>query len=189
MTKLSDMDDGALIRASIADSAAFRELFVRHHDRVRTYVVSRLGPSFADDCVADTFLEAFRIRSRFEDARGNDALPWLLGIATNAIARQRAAEQRWIRQRVEQPFDLDAESLDRDGAISRIDAGRMARDLAAAIGEMPDHERDAFLLVVLGELSYEDVAVALDIPIGTVRSRVSRGRARVGQAMAVRSAT
>src|SRR5436190_20612061 len=97
MVRSSQPRDVDVIRHSLGDPAEFRELFERHHDRVRAYVVTRIGPALADDCVADTFLEAFRIRSRFDGSKGSDALPWLMGMPTNVITRHRAAEQRWIR--------------------------------------------------------------------------------------------
>ncbi len=162
---------------------AFDALFARHHDRVRRYVVSRVGPDVADDVVADTFVEAFRSRVKFDAARGEDAAPWLLGIATNMLARHRSTERRWLERRARALVERPAESFE-DGIATRADARGLRAELLAAVAALPERERAPLLLHVLGGCSYEEVAHALDIPIGTVRSRISRGTARLRQELA-----
>lgn len=156
----------------------FDELFERHHDRVRRYVVSRVGPDVADDVVADTFVQALRARDRFDASLGNDAAPWLLGIATNMLARHRAAERRWLERCARQPVEVAVPTFE-ELADARADARSRRLRLVAALGELSERERVPLLLHVLGGCSYEDVARALDVPIGTVRSRISRGTARL----------
>jgi RNA polymerase sigma-70 factor (ECF subfamily) len=156
----------------------FDVLFERHHDRVRRYVVSRVGPDAADDVVADTFVEAFRARRRFDATRGQDAAPWLLGIATNMLARHRSAERRWLERQARALAERPDEPFD-ERAVERADAGDRRADLVASLAALPERERTPLLLHVLGGCSYEDVAIALDVPIGTVRSRISRGTARL----------
>ena len=132
---------------------------------------SRLGPD-ADDAVGDTFMIAFRTRSRFDARSGRSALPWLLGIATNVIARRREAEQRWLRRPPAEPDSPDRS----DEADSRLDGDRLAPWLRCALDELSRGDRDALVLHVVGDLLVEDVARSLGIPPGTVKSRLHRAR-------------
>ena len=173
------LDDVSCIRASIERPEAFHGIFERHHDRVRRYVVSRVGPQAADDVVAEVFVAAFRGRHRFDAARGASAAPWLLGVATNVIARHRHAERRWVAQCAsEVPAALGEEQFDAE-AVQRVDAERSHRVLARSLRRLPNREREPLLLHVFGELSYEEIAAALDVPLGTVASRINRGRGRL----------
>jgi RNA polymerase sigma-70 factor (ECF subfamily) len=175
-------DDASVIARSRHDPEAFSALFARHAPTIQRYVTRRLGPDAADDVVAETFLLAFRQRDSYDPARA-DALPWLYGIATNLISRHRRDEIRLYRalartgsDPVTAPF-ATASFTDRvDAAVS---AGMASRRLATALARLPAANRDPLLLVAWGDLSYEEVAQALGIPKGTVRSRVSRGRARL----------
>jgi RNA polymerase sigma-70 factor (ECF subfamily) len=177
------VDDVACLRESLERPEAFRALFERHHDRVRRYVVSRVGPQAADDVVADAFVAAFRARHRFEAVEGASALPWLLGIATNVLARHRAAERRWLARGVAEALSADRSVSFEEGTVARLDASQTGPALARYLRQLPQRERDPLLLHVLGDCSYEEIAIALDVPIGTVRSRISRGRARLAEWM------
>lgn len=164
-------DDAACIAASADDPNAFGELYDRHAPAVFRYVRSRLGPD-ADDVVGDTFVIAFRTRARFDASRGRSALPWLLGIATNAIAKRRDAELRWLRR---PPLEPDAPDRS-DEADARIDGERLAPWLRDALDRLRSGDRDALLLHVVSDLSVEDVARSLGVPAGTVKSRLHRAR-------------
>jgi RNA polymerase sigma-70 factor (ECF subfamily) len=175
-------DDASVIARSRHDPEAFSALFTRHAATIQRYVTRRLGPDAADDVVAETFLLAFRQRDSYDPARA-DALPWLYGIATNLIGRHRRAEIRLYRalartgaDPVTAPFTTASFTDQVDAALS---AGMARRQLAAALAKLPAANRDPLLLLAWGDLSYEEVAQALRIPKGTVRSRVSRGRARL----------
>lgn len=174
-----DVDDATCITASLQRPEAFRRVFLRHHDRVRRYVVSRVGPQAAEDVVAESFVVAFQIRERFDRTGGSDALPWLLGVATNVLARHRAAERRWVAQCAagEQEHELPAPF--EDAAHDRTDAAMAINRLTQALRRLPAREREPLLLHVFGELSYEDIATTLGLPAGTVASRINRGRARL----------
>lgn len=180
------VDDARSISASRADPDRFRAVFERHHDVVHRYVASRVGSDAADDVVADTFLEAFRTRHRFDASRGTDARPWLLGIATRRIGRSRGGAARELRRIAELTRRGGAafESEDHGArTIGRLDASRLGAALRAALDALRLQEREPLLLHVLGELTYEEVALALGIPVGTVRSRISRARARLVAAL------
>jgi RNA polymerase sigma-70 factor (ECF subfamily) len=174
-------DDGALIARSVRDPEQFAAVFRRHAAEIQRYVVRRLGADAAEDVVADTFLTAFRLRSRYQPDRP-DARPWLYGIATNLIGRHRRAEVRQYRALARTGVDPVTEPFT-DGADARVSAGGESRRLAAALAALPAGQRDALLLQAWGDLTYEQAAVALGVPIGTVRSRLSRARGRLRQAL------
>lgn len=167
----SSKGDAACVADSFDRPEAFGALYDRHAPTVFRYVRSRLGPE-ADDAVGDTFVIAFRTRDRFDAARGNSALPWLLGIATNVIAKRRDAERRWLKQ---VPADLDTPDGS-DEADSRLEGERLAPWLRSALEQLRRGDRDALVLHIVGELAIDDVARSLGIPPGTVKSRLHRAR-------------
>ncbi len=171
LTESRSMDDAACIAASIGDPERFGALYDRHAPTVFRYVRSRLGPD-ADDAVGDTFAVAFKVRERFDASGGRSALPWLLGIATKVIAKRRDAERRWLRPA---PADLDQVD-DLDAADARVDDARLATWLVDAMRALRRRDRDALVLHVVGDLSIEEVARALAVPPGTVKSRLHRAR-------------
>jgi RNA polymerase sigma factor (sigma-70 family) len=164
--------DGEVIRRSVEEPAAFEEIFERHSGSVWRYVRGRVGQTFAEDIVADTFLIAFQRRDIF-DPSYDSARPWLLGIANNLI-RHRLRDERVRLAAIGKVSDPPA--VDESDDVSRLDAERMRPLLIDALLSLAPHDRETFLLVALGELTYAEAAVALDIPVGTVRSRMHRIR-------------
>jgi RNA polymerase sigma factor (sigma-70 family) len=180
-TDADDCDDAAVIRLSLHEPEHFTVLFRRHASQLQRYVVRRLGPDAADDVVAETFLLAFRQRNRYDQARG-DARCWLYGIATNLIGRHRRAEIRLYRALARTGADPVMEPFT-DRVDDRVSASTANRRLAAALARLPAELRDTLLLVAWGDLSYEQAATALGVPVGTVRSRLSRARSKLRQAL------
>jgi RNA polymerase sigma factor (sigma-70 family) len=174
-------DDAALIEWSWREPETFAELYDRHAAPIHRYVSRRLGDVMADDVVADTFLAAFRRRKGY-DLRRPDARPWLYGIAANLIGKHRRAEVRmwraFARTGADPAVDGHAERID-----NRVSAAAVQRDLAAALAGLSARDRDVLLLVAWADLSYEETATALDIPVGTVRSRLNRARRKVREAL------
>lgn len=181
MELVTGVGDGELVRGSLEAPERFAELFDRYARDVHGYVARRLGAQYADDVVAETFLVAFRRRERF-DASRDSARPWLYGIATNLVARHHRAEKRFLRALERTGVDPVAEAFD-EGVVARVDAGEQQRALAGALARLSRGERDVLLLVAWGGLSYEEVARTLGIAIGTVRSRMHRGRVKVRAAL------
>jgi len=161
---MGSLDDAAVIASSRARPEAFHALFDRHYERVRRYACSRIGAT-GDDVAAEVFVIAFAARQRYDLTRP-DAVPWLLGIATNLIRRQHRDERRRLRLLAalgsERPSEAGGERVD--------------PSVAAAIGRLQRRDRDVLLLFAIAELSYAEIAEALGIAEGTVRSRLHRAR-------------
>jgi RNA polymerase sigma-70 factor (ECF subfamily) len=167
-------DDAALIERSWRDPQAFAGLYDRHAAIIHRYVARRLGAGIADDVVAETFLAAFRRRGSYDLSRA-DARPWLYGIAANEIGKHRRAEVRLLRAFARAGVDGVTEGH-ANLVADRVTAAAAHRRLAAVLAALPAGERDVLLLIAWADLSYSEVAVALGIPVGTVRSRLSSAR-------------
>jgi RNA polymerase sigma factor (sigma-70 family) len=177
----ADPTDAEIIAWSAADPNRFAEIFDRHAREILRYVHARLGPDLAEDVVADTFLTAFRKRHQYDRTRPS-AGPWLYGIATREIARHRRGEVR--RQRALARSWAVGDGVAATGefaqqAADRVAAERLRPQLAATLAALAPAERDLLLLIAWAGLTYEQTAQALGLPVGTVRSRLSRLRAKI----------
>lgn len=166
--------DAEVIRRSRAEPGQFGLIFDRHFDTIHRYLARRVGPALADDLAAQTFTEAFATRARY-DLERPDAAPWLYGIATNLLRRHRRTEERQLRAYARTGVD-PAFATDLEAVIERLDARSNGPGLAAALAALHQRDRDVLLLFAWGDHSYEDIAYALGIPVGTVRSRLNRAR-------------
>lgn len=166
--------DGAALAASLIEPEKFAVLFDRHAASVHRYLARRVA-GLADDLLGETFLVAFRSRAGYEPARG-EVRQWLFGIATNLLRRHARDEQRRYRALARVVPDEGLEILATDLTIERLDAQALGADLAAALAALKPGDRDVLLLWAWAELSYAQIAHALDIPPGTVRSRLNRAR-------------
>jgi RNA polymerase sigma factor (sigma-70 family) len=168
-------------RGRAGDADAFGDIYGRHARAVRSYCLWQTADrQLAEDATATVFLEAWRGRDRLV-LRTESAVPLLMGIATNVVRGQWRARRRH-RDALERirGAELDASHDLETEAISRLDAIRQVKEAGAAIRALPRRERDVLALIAWGELSYEETAAALELPIGTVRSRLARARARLG---------
>jgi RNA polymerase sigma factor (sigma-70 family) len=172
--ELATPTDAELIRVSLAEPGAFAALFDRHAASVHRYVAKRVGRDDAEDLVGDTFATAFRLRIRFDLERA-DARPWLFGIATNLVHHHWRSEGRRIRREAS-ALPIASISDPADEASSRLFFQGHATPIAEALGQLDAASLDVLLLVAGPGLTYEEVAIALDIPVGTVRSRLFRAR-------------
>jgi len=185
MMTVEGENDAALIRASQGDPASFGALFDRHFATVHRFCARRVGRDDAEDLTGETFRRAFEARHSYDLCRP-DALPWLFRIARNLILdalRERAAEDRAYARlgAVAGSSSPSGEDRAAESAEARADLALVARLLL----EEPAEDVDALFLHVWDGLSYADVAVALGVPIGTVRSRLSRLRRRLEAALGV----
>jgi RNA polymerase sigma factor (sigma-70 family) len=164
-------------RALGGEPEAFGELFDRHSGSIFAFCLRRTGDrTAAEDLMSATFLHAWRRRADVDLTQG--PLPWLYGIAANLVRRHlRGASRREAAMAAVPPDPPVPDPSDR--IADRLDeAGRVAR-VMSALRSLPESDRELFVLCVWQELSYEEAAAALGIPVGTVRSRLSRARSRL----------
>lgn len=173
--------DGEVIAASTADPERFAEIFDRHWAAIHRYVAWRLGAEIAEDVAADVFLVAFRNRGRYDRTR-QDARPWLYGIATNVIGQHRRAERRRTELLARTEAVWASEPFD-DRSDARVTAERLRPRLVSVLSRLSVSDRDLLLLTAWADLSYEETAQALGVPVGTVRSRLHRVRKKVRRAL------
>jgi RNA polymerase sigma factor (sigma-70 family) len=166
--------DAAVVADSVGSPARFSLLYERHLRAVAAYLARRVGTELAEDLTAEVFVRAFRGRAKFR-AEHETALPWLLGIASHLVADHRRAERRRLAalQRIASDSTYTAQD----------EVGVLGAELVGQLRRLPAADRDTLLLVVWGELSYEEAATALAVPVGTVRSRIARARRRLTAAI------
>jgi RNA polymerase sigma factor (sigma-70 family) len=169
--------DARVMAASESDPRAFALIFERHYDAVFSYIGRRVGAAVADELASETFVAAFQSRQRYDTARPI-ARPWLLGIATNLLRHHYRTELRRLRA-LARLDRTEASTGGLDSADARLDAALIRPRLLLALAELSREERDALLLFVWADLSYDEIAQALRIPVGTVRSRLHRARLRM----------
>jgi RNA polymerase sigma-70 factor, ECF subfamily len=172
-------DDGELWRrACQGDAECFGVLFDRHGAAVRAFCARRTGSiDTADDLVSIVFLEAWRRRAEVELIDGK-ALPWLYGIARRTMQHRRRTALRH-RRALERLAPAKAVPDHADEVAGRLDDERHLARLGAAFQRLKPSDRDVLVLCVWQGLTYAEAAVALGVPVGTVRSRLSRARSRL----------
>jgi RNA polymerase sigma factor (sigma-70 family) len=152
-------------------TADIGQLFERYADELHRYLARRVGPA-ADDLVGDTFVAA--LRGSF-DARRGSARAWLYGIATNLannhVRRRGREEAAGSRLAV-----VDRTDSHESRVVDRVDAQVRAAQLRVAIASLPAADRDVLLLSSWAGLTHQEIAEALGVPAGTVRSRLHRVR-------------
>jgi RNA polymerase sigma factor (sigma-70 family) len=175
---VEDESDAAVIAASLDEPVRFGAIFDRHATVLYRYLVRRIGPDEADGMVGEIFRIAFEKRATYDLERAV-ARPWLYGIATNLLYKHRRGEARRLhamaRLKSQRLPSLDLA----DRVSATVDASEQWQRVADAVTALPEPERDALVLHVWEGLSYEEVAVALGVPVGTVRSRLNRARGRI----------
>jgi RNA polymerase sigma-70 factor (ECF subfamily) len=172
----AEVGDAELLRLHVSgDAQAFGELIRRHRDRLWSVALRTLGDrEEAADALQDALVSAYRAAARFE---GRSAVTtWLHRIVVNAcldLARRKA-----VRQAVPLPDDLDQRlpaPAGEDPAVRRETRGA----LLAALATLPPDQRAALVLVDMEGYPVDEAARVLDVPVGTVKSRCARGRARL----------
>ncbi|MCS0634735.1 RNA polymerase sigma factor [Streptomyces sp. LP05-1] len=160
------------------ERAAFAELYEENARAVYHYALRLTGDwSSAEEVMSDTFLAAWRGRERLRPD-GGPLLPWLLGIATHKARNANRGLRRRLGFLSRQPppppvADFAAE------AAGRLDDERRLAAVRRALDRLRPAEREVLVLCVWSGLDYRQAAEALDVPVGTVRSRLSRARARL----------
>lgn len=179
--------DTAPPAAAALDHDAFSALALTALDDVYRFARSLTrDPSDAEDVVQETYLRAFRSWKTFQ--AGTDVRRWLFTIARNAFLRSRERGQREVILDDDGAAAADAEQAQeawvRGGLDPILDRTDLGPAIEAALAELPEVYRSAVVLVDLEDQPYEAAAEVLGIPVGTVRSRLFRGRKLLQQRLA-----
>ncbi len=173
---IREVDEAGLLdRARKGDEGAFAELFERHQRAIYRYAVHMCGRDAGDDIVHETFLAVLQQRGRIDTPRG-PVLGYLLGIARHRIWKRLAATP----SSAEPLEDGGVEREMATDALSALEALTRAEVVVAvreAVDALPPAYREVVVLCALEEMSYAAAADVMACPIGTVRSRLHRGRA------------
>jgi RNA polymerase sigma-70 factor (ECF subfamily) len=163
------IDERLLAELAAGVEEAFVELYRRrHHDVYRFAFAMAKSRSFAQDVTQEVFLNVLENASRFDSAKGS-VRAWLFGCARYVTLDRLRLERRWTDDIPAEPATFDSDE--------RLLADQRSERLHAAIARLPIEYREALVLFELQELSYAETAAVLECPVGTVRSRLHRGRA------------
>ena len=165
-----------MIGRSLAEPEAFGLIYDRHAATMLRFLGRRVGADVAEGLVGELFRIAFERRKTFDASRAT-SLPWLYGIGSNLLLKHRRSEARRLRANAR--MAAADEAANRRLSAPALDARLLFPRVAGAIDALPDGEREALLLFAWEDLSYQDVAEALELPIGTVRSRLNRARVQL----------
>lgn len=169
----NDVTDWPLV--ADGDPDAFARIFDRHADLVFKFARRRVGDvAVAEDITAQVFLETWRRRREVTLLDGS-LRAWLLGIARNLQRRHWRATERKIRA-IERLPPVDGAPDTGDAVAHRLDAINELAQVQRKVDGLSDDHREVLLLAVWEGLSYDEIALVLDVPIGTVRSRLARAR-------------
>ncbi|MBD3236456.1 MAG: sigma-70 family RNA polymerase sigma factor [Candidatus Eisenbacteria bacterium] len=181
-------EEAAWVAQTLAgDDRAFAALVRRYQGPLLRLLRAMLRQGQdAEDLLQETFLRAYRFLHRFDPERPFG--PWLMRIGAN-LARN---ELRRRRTRREVPLD-EAPGGEEDGyagawladarPLAEIDHRRLLDATRGALSELPEDQRVVLEMRILGEMSYGEIAATLEIPIGTVMSRLSRGRRKIQEVL------
>jgi RNA polymerase sigma factor (sigma-70 family) len=169
-------------RIRAGDHDAFGDLFDAYARSVYNHAYRLTGEwSTAEDVVSLTFLDAWRLRERL-DEEGGSLRPWLLGIATNVARNTRRAARRHAAAVARLPRDEAVRDF-ADEVAGRLDDAAQLAVVRTALERLRRAEREVLALCVWAGLGYEAAAEALGVPVGTVRSRLSRARTKLAKYM------
>lgn len=169
--------DGELMRRARRDPQAFDAVYERHARAIQRWLRGRVESSdISWELTAEVFAQAWFSRRRFRPDEDGNAAPWLHGIAANVL-RQAQRRRRFAAnamRRLGMRIEL-SDVPDDDAHLARLVAEQLGPELATALEQLPDAQREAITLRVLDELPYEVIASQLNCTVETVRMRVMRG--------------
>lgn len=179
-----DSDNELLFRAQKGDRHAFDEFVTRHSARVFRWMCRAAGSNDAEDLAQEIFFKAFRGLARFRGE--SDAGAWLASIAHNTLKnryRFRSRFRRIFSSSSESEPELDPASEQR-GPEEDAGAQETRRQVETALRRLPEDFRMPVILRDLEGWNYEEIAVSLQLPVGTVKSRIARGRGQLRELLA-----
>jgi RNA polymerase sigma factor (sigma-70 family) len=169
-------DDSLMALYCEGDAEAFGALFARHHAAVYNFARFMLGGADgAEEVMQDTFVAVARAAGRYEP-RGRFK-PWLMRIARNQCLNRLQGRPPSVDSLDQHP---DAQSR-RPGPSERAEAADAVDALRGAISELPERQREAIVLCVFEQMSYAEIAEALQAPLGTIKTLIHRARAALAR--------
>ncbi len=167
-------DEELLRRSSAGDEEAFAALYRRRQAGIYRYSLHMCGnTSAAEEVTQEVFLTVIREGSRFDASRGS-VQSYLYGIARNQVLRMLNRDRHYTALDEGSEASLPSSDGNPLGDLTRTQAIEAVR---GAVQSLPGRYREAVILCDLEEMNYSDAAGILGVPIGTVRSRINRGRA------------
>lgn len=179
-------DDIQLLRAlRQGDADAFQSLYRRHRSGLYSFALLHCGaPDVAADVVQDVFMGLLNDSYGFDPLKGMLA-NFLYGVARKLVLRHARSNERWVQPDQDDDAIESADPAgDGAGPLARLLDIEAAEHLRRALSRLEPHHRDVLILYELHELSYQEIADICQLEIGTVRSRLSRGRAALSKALA-----
>jgi RNA polymerase sigma-70 factor (ECF subfamily) len=162
------------------DHEAFGALFERHARSVYNHCFRRTASwADAEDLTSAVFVEAWR-RRRDVDLIDESARPWLLGVANNVLRNHRRSLRRY-RAAVERLPSPGPQADPADDVAGRLADERQMNRVLGLVERLPRRDQEVLTLCAWSELTYQEAATVLDVPVGTVRSRLARARARLAE--------
>jgi RNA polymerase sigma-70 factor (ECF subfamily) len=190
MTLPNDLSDIELLRqVSAGTVAAFQALYRRHQGPLFRFAVLRCGSrDTAADVVQDVFMALLADKLQFDAGRGQFS-HFLFGVARNMLLKIEAP--RWRTDSLFSDDEDDDDSVPELGSndaepLARMLANELAEEVRQALALLPPHYRDALILYELHDLSYLEIAAICQVDVGTVRSRLSRGRTALAKRLSTR---
>ncbi len=178
---MTEVSDANLIAHSLERPAEFGAIFDRHAATLLRFLTRRVGPDAAAPLLGELFRVAFEYRSGFDLGR-ESARPWLYGIASNLLMHDRRSHARKTRTTRALEEEIPAPQHSNPGEdviLDQVDARLLLPIVAVALRTLPEIERETLLLFAWEDQTYDEISEALDVPIGTVRSRIHRARRRL----------
>lgn len=176
MTPAESHEPEPALRAISSVEIDFAALFEKHYDQIAAYLTRRqVDRSTAEDIAQMTFVEAYDRRATYDERKGTPR-GWLFGIATHLMRRHFRSERRRL-QAYARAASREIEPSDgSEEACARIDARAAEGTIAVALASLSQRDYEVLTLHCWAELSHEEIATAVGIPAGTVKSRLSRAR-------------
>jgi RNA polymerase sigma factor (sigma-70 family) len=178
---VSANDDAEVLARSLAEPGEFAAIYTRHGPAIVRYARRRLGETTGEDAATEVFVRAFKQRATYT-AQHPTALPWLYWLAGQVVGDYARAERRRLRLLARLAETVAPPSIESFGARPGL-----GPEVVRGLRRLSDADRETLLLVVWGELTYEEAAAAVGAPVGTVRSRISRARRQLREDIAQRA--
>ena len=183
---MNETEDLQLLRAiRQGDQAAFQTLYRRHRSGLYSFALLHSGaPDVAADVVQDVFMGLLNDSYGFDPLKGMLA-NFLYGVARNLVLGHARQNSRWVQPAGDDDGDDGPEPVDpAAGPLARLLDDEAVEHLRRALAALAPHYRDVVILFELHEKTYQEIAQICQLEIGTVRSRLARGRAALAQALA-----